>query len=150
MPSSRRCPLWEVPATGGVEDLKTIKSLLNAHRGELREWHGWWQAVDAPLPEKHDKPGLWQDQFFPPHAADPGAVSTVLSKPASGGSGHLLRMAIVFGLADLFFDYGMAHSCAELYRVYRQLRIFAYTRMPTTPKSRAMRSYAGLWRRRAS
>ena len=35
-------PLGEPPATGGVEAaLKTIKCLLNRHRGELREWHGW-------------------------------------------------------------------------------------------------------------
>ena len=111
------------------------------HRGELREWHGWWEAVDAPLPEKHDKPGMWHDQFFPPHAADPGAISTVLSKPASGGKpgdtgGHSVRVAIVFGLADLFFDYGQAHSCAELYRVYKQLRVFAHRRATTRPKSR--------------
>ena len=40
-----------------------------------------------------------------PHAEDPGAISTVLSKPASGGNGHSRRVAIVFGLADLFFDH---------------------------------------------
>ena len=121
-------PLGEPPATGGVKAaLKTIKCLLNLHRGELREWHGWWEAVDAPLPEKHDKPGMWHDQFFPPHAADPGAISTVLSKPASGGKpgntgGHSVRVAIVFGLADLFFDYGHEHSAAVLYQFYTQLR----------------------------
>ena len=141
MPSSRRCPRrtaghWRVDAA-----LKTIKCLLNLHRGELREWHGWWEAVDAPLPEKHDKPGMWHDQFFPPPAEDPGAISTVLSKPASGGKpgdtgGHSVRVAIVFGLADLFFDYGQAHSAAELYQFYTQLRVFAYRRANTRPKSR--------------
>ena len=131
-------PLGEPPATGGVEAaLKTIKCLLNLHRGELREWHGWWEAVDAP----HDKPGMWHDQFFPPHAADPGAISTVLSKPASGGKpgdtgGYSVRVAIVFGLADLFFDHGQAHSAAELYQLYNQLRVFASRRANTRPKSR--------------
>ena len=131
-------PLGEVPATGGVEAaLKTMKCLLNLHRGELREWHGWWEAVDAPLPEKHDKPGMWHDQFFPPHAADPGAISTVLcDMPASGGNGHSVRVAIVFGLADLFFDHGQAHSAAELYHLYNQLRVFASRRANTRPKSR--------------
>ena len=48
-----------------------------------------------------------------------GGISTVLSKPASGGKpgdtgGHSVRVAIVFGLADLFFDYGEEHSAAEL------------------------------------
>ena len=64
-----------------------------------------------------------------------GASSTVLSKPASGG-GHSVRVAIVFGLADLFFDYGQAHSAAELYQFYTQLRVFAYRRANTRPKSR--------------
>ena len=109
------------------------------HRGELREWRGFWEAVDAPLPEKHDKPGKWHDQFFPPH--ERWAISTVLSKPASGGKpgdtgGHSVRVAIVFGLADLFFDYGQAHSAAELYRFYTQLRVFAYRRANTRPTSR--------------
>ena len=132
-------PLGEWPATGGVEAaLKTITCLLNLHRGELREWHGWWEAVDAPLPEKHDKPGMWHDQFFPPHAADPGAISTVLSKPASGGKpgdtgGHSVRVAIVFGLADVFFDYGPAHSAADLYQFYTHLRVFAYRCADTRP-----------------
>ena len=132
-------PHGEPPATGGVEAaLKTIKCLLNLHRGELREWHGWWEAVDAPLPEKHDKPGMWHHQFFPP--LESGAIPTVLSKPASGGKpgdtgGHSVRVAIVFGLADLFFDYGQAHSAAELYRLYNELRIFAHRRAKSWPKS---------------
>ena len=54
------------------EALKTIKSLLNVHRGELREWFGGWEVVYAPLPDKHDNPGMWHDQFFPPDVADPG------------------------------------------------------------------------------
>ena len=102
---------------------------------------GGWEAVDAPLPEKHDNPGMWHDQFFPPHAADPGAMSTVLSKPASGGKpgdkgGHSVRVAIVIGLADLFFDYGQQLSAAELYEFYTQLRVFAYRRANTQPKGR--------------
>ena len=71
MPSSRRCPAAKGRPLAAWTAMKTIKCLLNVHRGELREWHGWWEAVDAPLPEKHDKPGMWHDQFFPPHAADP-------------------------------------------------------------------------------
>ena len=47
-----------------------------------------------------------------------------------------MRVAIVFGLADLFFDYGQAHSAAELYQFYTQLRVFAYRRANTRPKSR--------------
>ena len=97
---------------------------------------------------------MWHDQFFPPHAADPGAISTVLSKPAFGGKlgvwsasggkpgdtgGHSVRVTIVFGLADLFFDYGQAHSAAELYQLYTQLRVFAHIRTKTWRKSR-MRS----------
>ena len=123
-------PPGEPPATGGEEAaLKTIKCLLNLHRGELREWHGWWEAVDAPLPEKHDKPGMWHDQFFPPHAADPGAIPTVLSKPASGGKpgdtgGHSVRVGIVLGLADVFFEFGQAHTARCLYNLYTQLRVF--------------------------
>ena len=128
-------PPGEPPATGGKnwkgDALKTIKSLLNLHRGELREWHGSWKAVDAPFPKKHDKPGMWHDQFFPPH--DLGATSTVLSKPASGGNGHSVRVAIVVGLADLFFDYGQGRSAKELYHVYTELRVFAHPRANTRP-----------------
>jgi hypothetical protein len=145
-------PIGEPPATGGVEaTLNTIKSLVNLHRGELREWHGRWEAVDAPLPDMRDKPGMWQGQFFPPHAEDPGAISTVLSKPASGGKpgdkgGHSVRVAIVIGLADLFYDYDQTHSAAELYQFYTQLRMFAYRRQKVRPVSRWMD--AGLWRQR--
>ena len=124
------------------EALKTIKSLLNVHRGELREWFGGWEVVYAPLPDKHDNPGMWHDQFFPPDAADPGAISTVLSKPASGG-GHLVRVAIVIGLADLFFDYGQVNSAAELYELWEKLRVFAHRRPDTIS-----RKNAGLWRQR--
>ena len=132
-------PLGE-PATGGVwrveAALKTIKCLLNRHRGELREWHGCWEPVDAPLPEKHEKPAMWHNQFLPPHAEDPGAISTVLCKPASGG-GHSVRVAIVIGLADLFFDYGEAHSTAELYQLWKQLRIFAHQRAKALASGRS-------------
>ena len=143
-------PPGELSATGDVEAaLKTIKSLLNLHRGELREWHGCsWEAVDAPLPEKHDKPGMWHDQFFPPHPEDPGAISTVLRKPASGGKpgykpasggkpgGHSVRVGIVLGLADVFFEFGQVHTARCLYKLYTQLRIFAHRRANTQPKSR--------------
>ena len=122
------------------EALKTIKGLLNVHRGELREWFGGWEVVYAPLPDKHDNPGMWHDQFFPPDAADPGAISTVLSKPASGG-GHLVRVAIVIGLADLFFDYGQVNSAAELYELWEKLRVFAHRRPDTI--SRKMPAFGG-------
>ena len=88
---------------------------------------------------------------IPPHDEDPGAISTVLSKPASGGKpgdtgGHSVRVATVFGLADLFFDYGEAHSAAELYQFYTQLRVFAYRRDKTRPKSR-MAPWKRPWKR---
>ena len=41
----------------------------------------------------------------------------------------------MFGLPDLFFDYGQAHSAAELYQFYTKLRVFAYTRANTRPKT---------------
>ena len=149
-PLLQEMPLGEKPATGGVEvALKTIKNLLNLHRGELREWHGKWETVDAPLPE--DSPGMWHEQFFPPHVEDPTAISTVLSKPALDGNvgvrpavggnpgdtgGHLVRVAIVIGLADLFFDYGHAQSVRSLYHVWTHLRAFANKRATTKAKSR--------------
>ena len=58
------------------------------------------------------------------------------SQKAGLQDGHSVRVAIVFGLADLFFDYGQAHSAAELYQFYTQLRVFAYRRANTRPKSR--------------
>ena len=80
-----------------------------------------------------------------PHAEDPRAISTVLSKPASGGNGHSRREAIVFGLADLFFDYGQEHSAAELYQFYKMLRVFAYTRQNSRSKNRM--AQAQHWKR---
>ena len=94
---------------------------------------------------------MWHDQFFPPHPEDPGAISTVLRKPASGGKpgdkpasggkpgdtgGHSVRVGIVLGLADVFFEFGQAHTARCLYNLYTQLRVFAYRRANTRPKSR--------------
>jgi len=125
-------PPGELPASGGTAAaLKTIKCLLNAHRGELREWHGWWETVDGPLPEKDANPDLWHDQFFPPQ--EPEGISTIF-KPASGGE-RCVRRAIVLGMADLLFDYGEVHSVRSLYDFYRQLRVFAHKRGNTRPKS---------------
>ena len=49
--------LWEMPpgekrATAGAEDMHTINCLLNVHRGELREWYGWWEPQEGPMPTK--------------------------------------------------------------------------------------------------
>ena len=126
--------------------------MLSVHRGELREWHGWWEAVDAPLPGIHDKPGMWHDQFFPPPVEDPGAMTTVFRKPASGGKpgdtgGHSVRVAIVFGLADLFYDYGEAASAGVLYNLYTELRVFAHRRVNTKPKSRQGHWKQAHWKR---
>ena len=114
----------------------------------------------APLPEPspgEPVPFAPLPEGIPPPPADPRAIPTVLSKPASGGKpgdtgGHSVRVAIVFGLADLFFDYGQKHSAAELYQFYTELRVFAYRRANTRPKSRMVQwkrsSNAGLWRQR--
>ena len=164
----QKMPPYEWPASGGVEScLKTIKSLLNLHRGELREWEGHWEPVypvDAVLPE-----GVYHDQFYPPHGYEEyaGAISTVLSKrtspasggkpaykpagkPASGGEwggGHSVRVAIVFGLADLFYDYGEAASAGVLYNLYTELRVFAHRRVNTKPKSRQGHWKQAHWKR---
>jgi len=141
-------PPGEKPATGGAEDMHTIKCLLNMRRGELREWSGRWEPQEGPMPTKHIAPGMWQSQFFPPHADEvaAGAISTVLGRPASGGEGHFVRVATVLGLADLFYDLGQAHTAAELYDYYLQLRIFAHVRSSTRPKSREGRQVAP-WQR---
>ena len=83
---------------------------------------------------------MWHDQFFPPQAADRWDIPTVLRKPASGGKpgntgGHSVRVAIVFGLADLFFDFGQDHAAAELYHLFTQLKVFAHKRTGTISKS---------------
>ena len=78
---------------------------------------------------------MWLDQFFPPHDADPGAISTILSKPGDT-RGHSVRVAIVFGLADMFFDCGESYSAAELYQFYKMLRVFpACTRQHSWSKT---------------
>ena len=124
-------PFGEPPAPGG-DSLKTIKSLINKHKGELREWSGEWKAVDAPLPYKKDQPGMFHDQFYPAHTEDQDAISTVLTQPASGGNtGHSVRVAITFGLADLFYDYGDKFNAGELYQLYKKLRVFAHPKEKT-------------------
>ena len=49
-------PPGEKPATGGAEDMHTIKCLLTVplcmHRGKLREWSGWWEPQEGPMPTK--------------------------------------------------------------------------------------------------
>ena len=77
--------------------------------------------------------------FFPPHADEvtDGALSTVLRHPPSGGQKtHCVRVATVFGLADLFYDLGQVYSVAELYDYYLDVRIFANVRSNTRPRSR--------------
>ena len=71
-----------------------------------------------------------RDDVVPPSSAD------VSPAPASGGQpgdtgGHSVRVAIVVGLADLFFDYGQGRSAKELYHVYTELRVFAHPRANT-------------------
>ena len=132
-------PVGEKPASGGVQVcLKTLKSLLNLHRGELREWHGSgrWERQVGGVP---NTPGMWHPQFFPPHVEDPTATSTVLSKlPAAviQPGGHFVRVAIVIGLGDLFYDYGQSQSCRSLYHVWTHLRVFAHRRDTTIASSR--------------
>ena len=124
-------PPWEL-ATGSDEaSLKAIKGLINKHRGELREWKGRWELQRGPLPRQEEEPGLWQEQFMPPHAAEEGAVSTILRQHTE--EKHFLRVAIVFGLAELFHDLGEDYTAAELYTLYSSSRIFAHVRA-TTPR----------------
>ena len=47
-----------------------------------------------------------------------------------------MRVGIVLGLADVFFEFGQAHTARCLYNLYTQLRVFAYRRPNTRPKSR--------------
>ena len=78
-------------------------------------------------------------------------MPTVLRKPASGGKpgdkpasggktgdtgGYSVRVGIVLGLADVFFEFGQAHTARCLYNLYTQLRVFAYRRANTRPTSR--------------
>lgn len=150
-------PPGNPPATGGDSDFKTVKELLNAHRGELREWHGRWMKQQGPPPSQGEQAGLWQQQFFPPHASEANCVSTVVSAPrsfrlAAGNQGlaagkqglaagkqealaqvehHYVRVAVVFGLADLFYDLGSRFSAAALYQQFQRGRIFARPRERT-------------------
>jgi len=143
-------PPGNPPATGGDRDFKTVKELCNARRGELSEWHGKWMKQQGPPPSQGEQAGLWQQQFFPPHASEVTCVSTVVSVPrsewlAAGNQGlaagnqealaqvkhHYVRVAVVFGLADLFYDLGSRFSAADLYHVFQRGRVFARPRERT-------------------
>ena len=82
-------------------------------------------------------PGLWQQQLFPPSEEARGAISSVLQRKlatgSDGTSGHFVRGAQVFGLADLFRGLGAAHTAADLYELFLSVRAFAYVRARTRP-----------------
>lgn len=82
---------------------------------ELREWQGLWEIWHGPLPIEAEEPGFWQQQLLPSHGAEVsrGAVSTILHTLAVGSpgtGGHFVRVAQVFGLADLLQELGVAHA----------------------------------------
>ena len=130
---------WDVPATGGVWDMSDmpatggtqeawsfIRDLCLRHRGEVRELRGEWVEFDSPLPE-----AMLNPQFNGSFVRVSGemAMRGRLAAGSWGKRGEVeIRSARVFGLADLFWEFGEDYTAAELYEYYTQCRVIAMRR----------------------
>ena len=127
-----------------------MKDLVQRHRGELREISGEWQWQWTPFPE--DRPEFFHHQFsytksipFSGKGGKQKASQGKGGKVAAGTSAtqpdnsvvmrdwadpqsHWLRVAKVFGLADLFCALGDTFTAKLLYMYYTSTRIIVYKR----------------------
>ena len=128
-----------------------MKDLVQNHRGELRKFSGEWQWQSTPLPE--DRPEFFHHQFAfakaNPFSGKGGkqkgsqgkggkvAAGTRATQPddnlvvmrdRADPHSHWLRVAKVFGLADLFFKLVDTFTAKQLYMSYTSTRVIVYKR----------------------
>ena len=127
-----------------------MEDLVQNHHGELREISGEWQWQSTPFPE--DRPEFFHHQFAFAKA-NPFSGKGWKQKGSQGKGGkvaagtsatqpdnsvvmrdwadphsHWLRVAKVFGLADLFFKLGDTFTAKQLYMYYTSTRVIVYKR----------------------
>ena len=132
---------WEVdvPATGGAEGAEDawgfIRDLCLRHRGEVRELRGRWAEYDGPLPREMLNP-QFKGSFV--RVSGQMALQGRLAAGSQGRRGELeVRKARVFGLADLFYEFGERYTARELYEFWMTCRVIA------TRRSRGQQAWSG-------
>ena len=119
---------WEMPATGGStrEAWSFIRELCLRHRGEVRELRGYWEEFDGPLSIEMLNP-QFNGSFI--RVSGELAMQRQLAAGSWGRRGELeIRVARVFGLADLFAAFGASYTAKELYEYYESRRVIAARR----------------------
>ena len=127
------------PATGGAEGAEEawgfIRDLCLRHRGEVRELRGRWAEFDGPLPREMLNP-QFNGSFV--RVSGQMALQGRLAAGSQGSRGELeVRKARVFGLADLFYEFGERYTARELYEFWMTCRVIAQRR------SRGMKAWSG-------
>ena len=126
---------------GGLEGLKmSVKDMVEAHDGELREASGFWEQHLLPgVPDWNKEPALCNCQFAWTHAdylawqgkgsskgKQPGSasgdrgdtrimISRILKRSASGDETYFACKAQIIGLGELFLFGGEQFTAKELY-----------------------------------
>ena len=117
-----------MPATGGStqEAWEFIKELCMRNRGEVRELRDHWEEFDGPLPIEMLNP-QFNGSFI--RVSGEMAMQGKLAAGSWGKTGELeIRVARVFGIADLFLALGEDFTAAELYQYYQTCRVIATRR----------------------
>ena len=118
-----------------------IRDLCQRHRGEVREVQGSgaWNPWEGPLPHEVMNP-QFSGSFIrvSGQMAMAGALAGALATGSTTSTGEAeVRLAKVYGLADLFYKFGAKYTAAELYSYYTSCKVIA--------KKRVRRQQAWTW-----
>ena len=116
-----------MPATGGTqqEAWNFIRELCMRHRGEVQELRGHWEEFDGVPIEMLNS--LASGSFI--RVSGEMAMQGKLAAGSWGKTGELeIRVARVFGIADLFLEFGDSYTAAELYEFCTKCRVIAMRR----------------------
>ena len=115
----------------------SVKDMVEAHDGELREVTGHWEEQVGHVPTQQEEPDLYKCQFActqrdylawqvpgkcKPRQGSGDVISTILKKSASGGDQFFVRKAQVIGLGELLFFFGEKFTAGELYAYFVNAR----------------------------
>ena len=116
-----------MPAIGGTqqEAWNFIRELCMRHRGEVQELRGHWEEFDGVPIEMLNS--LASGSFI--RVSGEMAMQGKLAAGSWGKTGESeIRVARVFGLADLFLALGASFTAAELYEYYKMCRVVIVVR----------------------